>query len=83
VRCGSPGPLVAFDLEEGGTLCRACRRGVPISDEALELVRRVLGGDLVSVLGEAATPATHEVEVLATKSMEHHLERRLRSVGLL
>jgi DNA repair protein RecO (recombination protein O) len=83
VRCDSPGPLVAFDLEEGGTWCRACRRGVPISDEALRLVRRVLGGDLVSVLGESAAPATHEVEVLATKSMEHHLERRLRSVGLL
>jgi DNA repair protein RecO (recombination protein O) len=83
VRCDSTGPLVAFDLDEGGTLCRACRRGLPLSDDALQLLRRVLGGDLVSVLGEPASPATHEVEVLATKSMEHHLERRLRSVGLL
>jgi DNA repair protein RecO (recombination protein O) len=82
VRCGSSGPLVAFDLEEGGTLCRDCRRGVPISDEALRLLRRVLGGDLVSVLGETASPVTHEVEVLATKSMEHHLERRLRALGV-
>ncbi len=82
VRCDSAGPLVAFDLEEGGTLCRACRRGVPISDDALQLLRRVLGGDLVAVLGEAASPATHEVEVLATKSMEHHLERRLRALGV-
>jgi DNA repair protein RecO (recombination protein O) len=82
VRCESSGPLVAFDLDEGGTLCRACRRGVPLSDEALQLLRRVLGGDLVSVLGEAASPATHEVEVLATKSMEHHLERRLRALGV-
>jgi DNA repair protein RecO (recombination protein O) len=83
VRCGSAGPLVAFDLDEGGTLCRDCRRGVAISDEALRLVRRVLGGDLTRVLGEAASPATHDVDVLATKLMEHHLERRLRSVGLL
>jgi DNA repair protein RecO (recombination protein O) len=83
VRCGSDGPLVAFDLDEGGTLCRPCRRGMPISDDALRLMRRALGGDLISVLNEAASPATHEVEVLATKSMEHHLERRLRSVGLL
>jgi DNA repair protein RecO (recombination protein O) len=82
VRCGSSGPLVAFDLEEGGTLCRDCRRGVPISDEALRLLRRVLGGDLVTVLAETASPATHEVEVLATKSMEHHLERRLRALGV-
>jgi DNA repair protein RecO (recombination protein O) len=82
VRCGSSGPLVAFDLEEGGTLCRDCRRGVPISDEALRLLRRVLGGDLVTVLAETASPATHEVEVLATRSMEHHLERRLRALGV-
>jgi DNA repair protein RecO (recombination protein O) len=82
VRCGSDAPLVAFDLDEGGTLCRPCRRGVPISDDALQLVRRVLGGDLISVLNESASPATHEVQVLATRSMEHHLERRLRSVGL-
>lgn len=82
VRCGSSGPLVAFDLDEGGTLCRDCRRGVPISDEALRLLRRVLGGDLVTVLAETASPATHEVEVLATKSMEHHLERRLRALGV-
>jgi len=82
VRCDSSGPLVAFDLEEGGTLCRACRRGVPLSADALQLLRRVLGGDLVSVLGEASSPATHEVEVLATRSMEHHLERRLRALGV-
>ena len=30
-RCGSDGPLVAFDLTEGGVLCRECRTGVPIS----------------------------------------------------
>jgi DNA repair protein RecO (recombination protein O) len=82
VSCGSSEPLVAFDVGEGGALCRTCRRGTAITDEALVLLRRVLGGDLVRVLAEEPSPATHEVEVLATRAMEHHLERRLRAVTL-
>ena len=51
VRCGeSPDDgdveLVAFDLEEGGTLCRSCRSGGPISAAALDLLRMILGGRL-------------------------------------
>jgi DNA repair protein RecO (recombination protein O) len=83
VSCGSPEPLVAFDVGEGGVLCRTCRRGRAIGDDALGLLRRLLGGDLVGVLAEPASPATHEVEVLATEAMEHHLERRLRAVTLI
>jgi DNA repair protein RecO (recombination protein O) len=83
VSCGSPGPLVAFDVGEGGVLCRTCRRGRAISEEAVVVLRRLLGGDLVAVLAEPASVAGHEVEVLATEAMEHHLERRLRAVGLL
>jgi hypothetical protein len=30
-----------------------------------------------------ASPATVEIDHLATRSMEHHLERRLRSVAIL
>jgi DNA repair protein RecO (recombination protein O) len=81
--CGAGDPLVAFDLGEGGTLCRTCRRGSPISADALAVMRRILGGDLVGALDEAASPVTYEVDHLATRAMEHHLERRLRSVGLL
>ncbi len=83
VSCGSPEPLVAFDVGEGGVLCRTCRRGRAIGDDALGLLRRLLGGELVGVLAEPASPATHEVEVLATEAMEHHLERRLRAVTLI
>ncbi|MDQ3147186.1 MAG: DNA repair protein RecO [Actinomycetota bacterium] len=81
--CGTNGPLVAFDLGEGGTLCRACRRGVPISPEALGLLRRILGGDLLAVLAEGPSPDGWEVEALATAALEHHLERRLRAVHIL
>ena len=83
VSCGSPGPLVAFSVEEGGALCRTCRRGPGLTEAALVLLRRILGGDLVAVLREPASPTTHDVEVLAVRSLEHHLERRLRTVAML
>jgi len=79
--CGGEGPYVAFDLTEGGVLCRTCRRGLPISAEALVLLGRLLGGDLNSALLEDASAATAEVDALATRAMEHHLERRLRTAS--
>ena len=77
--------LVAFDLDEGGTLCRACARGGgrPLSSPALELLRRMLGGGLNSVLAQSPGPETHEVEQLGIRAVEHHVERRLRSTALL
>ena len=83
VRCGTDGPLVAFDLDEGGTLCRTCRQGVPLSPGALTLLRQILGGELNAALAADRSPAHHEVAVLATRAMEHHLERGLRAVALL
>lgn len=81
--CGSPGPLVAFDAGVGGALCRTCRQGSPISSEALELIGAVLGGRLAEVLRVPASKAVAEMELLATRTMEAHIERRLRSVGVL
>ncbi len=82
VSCGEPDPdlLVAFDLSEGGVLCRRCRRGRPVSAGALALMRRTLGGDLALVLAEPRSPFADEVGALATEAMESHLDRRLRSV---
>jgi DNA repair protein RecO (recombination protein O) len=70
-------------VAEGGALCRACRSGVRISPEALALLQRILGGELVPVLGEPASAAGFELEALATTALEAHLERRLRSIRLL
>jgi DNA repair protein RecO (recombination protein O) len=81
--CGATDDLVAFDLNEGGTLCRDHARGTRLTPEALDLLRRILGGDLVSVLAEPPTQAGYEVEHLATRAIEHHLERRMKSVGVL
>lgn len=83
VSCGSRGPIAAIDLDEGGVLCGGCRRGRPLSDEGLTLLRRILGGDLAAVLREPPGPATGEVDLLTTALLEHHLERRLRSVAVL
>jgi DNA repair protein RecO (recombination protein O) len=86
VRCGDGGQgetaLVAFDLDQGGVLCRSCRSGGPISPAALDLMRGILGGRLNDALATPESPATHEVAVLATKALEHHIERRLRSVAM-
>jgi len=85
VRCGGSepeAPLVAFDLDEGGTLCRACRSGGSISPAALGIMRDILGGRLNQVLALAESPATHEVGALATRALAHHIERRLRAVAM-
>ena len=81
--CGEAADLVAFDMAEGGALCRACRSGVRVSGDAIRLLQRILGGELVAVLTEPASQAGFEVEALATTALEAHLERRLRSVRLL
>jgi DNA repair protein RecO (recombination protein O) len=81
--CGATDDLVAFDLGEGGVLCRTDRRGSPVSLEALDLMRGVLGGELNRALAEPDGPVVREVDALATQAMEHHLERRLRSVHIL
>jgi DNA repair protein RecO (recombination protein O) len=80
--CGEEAELVAFNDLDGGALCATCRRGVAISPEALALMRLILGGKLGEALSQPAGPATHEVQVLATGALEHHLERRLRSVNV-
>lgn len=81
--CGERYGLAGFDLAQGGVLCLACSaRGnaLPVSDAGLELIRRILGGDLSRALAVPVSPATMEVERLATRALEYHLERRMRSL---
>lgn len=78
-----PVELVAFDPAEGGALCRACRRGPVLTPEGLALVRAILGGDLTRALATPHGAAAAEVTDLATRALEHHLERRLRAAHML
>lgn len=83
VACGAGEPFEAFDVAAGGVLCSRCRQGRPISREALETLRQMLGGGLGAVLRRPAAGADAEVSQVATAAMEAHLERRLRSVSVL
>jgi len=74
--------MAAFDMDHGGVLCRSCRTGAPLSDDALELMRMILGGRLNDALAVPTSKVTHEVATHATRALEHHLERRLRSVAM-
>ena len=75
MRCGAAEPLVAFDLDEGGVLLPDLPPGRRLSPGgALALLRRILGGELNAALA-ADAGRDHEVTVLATRAMEHHLER--------
>lgn len=76
-------PLVAFDIAQGGALCRVCRRGEPLSPAGHELLSWILGGSLGRALQVPASSVTAEVAHLATVSLEKHLERRLRTAHAL
>jgi DNA repair protein RecO (recombination protein O) len=81
--CGEHVDLVAFDLLEGGLLCSSCRRGRPVSADAVALLRRILGGGLAGVLAEPHPVGAHEVGSIAIEAMESHLGRRLRAARAL
>lgn len=82
VRCGGDGPFVAFDMDHGGVLCRTCRTGAPLSEDALDVMRLILGGRMNEALALGPSPVTHEVAGHATRAFEHHIERRLRTVAM-
>jgi DNA repair protein RecO (recombination protein O) len=83
VECGDDDELVSFDLESGGVRCRAHRRGQAVSPEAMGLLNDILGGRLASALNVEQSSATAEIDHIAVRAMEHHLERRLRSIAVL
>jgi DNA repair protein RecO (recombination protein O) len=81
--CGEDKPLVAFDFTEGGLLCASCRRGRPVSPEAVTLLRRILLGGLAGVLAESRPAAADEVSSIAVDAVEAHIGRRLRAARAL
>jgi DNA repair protein RecO (recombination protein O) len=78
--CGTDEDLMAFDLLEGGVLCRNCRRGRAVTPAAITALRGMLDGGLARVLTEPAGPLATEVTELMTEAMETHLDRQIRSV---
>ena len=74
--------LVAFDLDSRRHPLRRPPRRHRHHPRGPALIDDILGGRLGQALNEPASPATTEVELLARRSMEHHLERRLRSITI-
>ncbi len=83
VACGTDGPLVSWAMEEGGLRCTAHRQGPAVSPDAVVVLQDMLGGRLAAALDEHRPPVVSEVDHLVVRAFEHHVERRLRSVGTL
>lgn len=83
VLCGTATDLTHFSIVDGGTTCGTCRNGFPISVDATALLHLALRGQMGAVLNQPASPATREFDSLATRLLEHNLERRLRSSTVL
>jgi DNA repair protein RecO (recombination protein O) len=83
VVCGADDALVSWSIDEGGLRCSAHRQGSALSPEAILLLRQILGGQLGTALNEPLSPVTAEIDHLAVRALEHHLERRLRSVATM
>jgi DNA repair protein RecO (recombination protein O) len=79
VQCGATEDLVSIAVSEGGVLCRAHRRGEPVSNEARLAFQSVIEGRVRQLLDTASPRTASEVEVLAGRMIEQHLERRLRT----
>lgn len=79
VRCGTEDDLDFIDLSEGGVLCRADRRGEPISDATREAFGLIFGNQVRRVLDTTPEVIAVEMERLGSRMIEQHIERRLKS----
>ncbi len=83
VSCGRKDDLVAIDISQGGVLCRSCRSGDPITDVARAALQSIMDGQVRHVLETTDEATAMQLESLAARMMEQHLERRLRSSAVV
>ncbi len=74
--------VVAYSADEGGLLCQNHRKGISVSEEAVGVLQNILGGELRKALSLPESATTKEVANIATKAVEHFLERRIRSMKI-
>lgn len=80
VSCGREDELVVIQLHEGGVLCRECRRGgQPISEDARLALCSILAGRVRLAIDSTSPAVAQELETLAARMVEQHIERRLQS----
>lgn len=83
VQCGTTDDLISIEVSEGGVLCRDHRRGELVSNEARLALDQVFGGRVRQLLDTASPAVAMEVEALANRMIEQHIERRLRTAVVL
>lgn len=84
VACGSTEDLVTLQLHEGGVFCRQCRRGgQPISEPARQALWLLFNGRVRQVLDATTEAVGQELEMLAARMIEQHIERRLQSSSVV
>ncbi|MEM8926318.1 MAG: DNA repair protein RecO [Actinomycetota bacterium] len=84
VSCGSEDNLVVIAIHEGGVLCRSCARGgQAISPAARQALSLVFQGRVRHVLDTTSAPVAQELETIAARLIEQHIERRLQSSAVL
>jgi DNA repair protein RecO (recombination protein O) len=84
VGCGRTEDLVTLQLHDGGVSCRSCRRGgQPITEEVRQALSHLLAGRVRHVLDTTPLAVGHELEMLASRLIEQHIERRLQSSSVI
>ena len=84
VRCGSADDLVGIQLHEGGVVCRNCPpTGEPLPAEVRKTFALVLDGRVRHVLDTTTPDIALQLETLASRLIEQHIERRLKSSAVL
>lgn len=77
VACGSPGPLVAFDVAAGGLSCAECRGGIPLGVQEVCELRDLANRRLADAL--AAPPADRRLHWRLLQRYVHFHVADLRS----
>lgn len=83
VNCGATENLVSIDISQGGVLCRSCRSGEPITHEAREALQAIMDGHVRHVLETTDNTTALQLEAMAARMIEQHIERRLRSSAVV
>jgi len=83
VSCGEDVDTLYWAPEAGGVRCGSCGGGKTVTPEALAVARAVLGGGLNTALSLPSGAVVHEVEEMASRLLEVHIERRLRAITVL
>ncbi|MEM9891159.1 MAG: DNA repair protein RecO [Actinomycetota bacterium] len=84
VSCGEEDNLIVIQIHEGGVLCRSCANGGQrITEPARHALSAVLRGRVRHVLDTTSAPVAQELETLAARLLEQHIERRLHSSAVL